>query len=617
VSKLRLAIEQAGARTMQTDLSVEIAKVVLIILMFLVGGAAIFLIRKLNGLIRPISRQLIELHKCDTGTLEPRLEQIEYRYIELNKHVDNIDAAEFSSGEIERLSLRIFGRDVTAGSAHSWIIQAPGILISLGLLGTFWGLTVGLGQISGALAPGATPEQTMNTLSAIVAPMGTAFQTSLIGLLLSLIVLIASQLSGARTCLERCESLLSSWLETVLPLTLGDELMTPLKKSIDGLNDTVRRLPDDISWSVERAMQAAFAEKLTQMFNLSTTIAGEAQHATRQLAAVASNLNETSQDFVLAAQAFQQSKFPEALRESVAGLLETKERIAVSSDVLSTRMQEVRDALFTMQSQWQLLAKSAEIELETCRLATQQVHQSLLQLQASSKSLDEGVEVTSIAAKQLKETRLEVMRDRKLSIDVAESVRDRLAVDASSVETCQAFASALEFSLRKWNANVDQLDDLRSQFINTAISGRSDDEAKVQRITSETTDAIISIKDRISTNIGDAVTAHAEALDQLGLPMNNAHSLSQGLVTQLESLDIKFDQEIESLIDSVKSSIESSLGGAISNQRDALGQLDNPMGKANQLAVDLVQQLESLKASLDQQSPDRAKRNFWEQGGQS
>ena len=401
---------------MQTDLSFEIAKVALLILMFMVAGAAIFLIRSLNVLICPISCQLIELHKGDTGRLETRLLIIKDRYRALNNHVDNIDAAEFSSGEIERLSLRIFGRGVTAASAHSWIIQAPGILISLGLLGTFWGLTVGLGQISGALAPGATPEQTMNTLSAIVAPMGTAFQTSLIGLLLSLIVLITSQLSGARTCLERCESLLSSWLETVLPLTLGDELMTPLKKSIDGLNDTVRRLPDDISWSVERAMQAAFAEKLTQMFNLSTTIAGEAQHATRQLAAVANNLNETSQDFVMAAQAFQQSKFPEALRESVAGLLETKERIAVSSDVLSTRMQEVRDALFTMQSQWQLLAKSAEIELETCRLATQQVHQSLLQLQASSKSLDEGVEVTSIAAKQLKETRLEVMRDRKLSI---------------------------------------------------------------------------------------------------------------------------------------------------------------------------------------------------------
>jgi hypothetical protein len=602
---------------MQGNLSTEMAKVILILLMLAVAGVASYLTILLNKLIRPISHQLIELHKDDVGRLSPRLQHIEDRYMALNRRVDNIDAADFSAGEIERLSLRIFGREVTAALAHSWILQAPGILISLGLLGTFWGLTDGLGQISEALAPGATPEQTMNVLSTIVAPMGTAFQTSLIGLLLSLIVLIGSQLSGARTCLERCESLLSSWLETVLPLRLGDELMTPLKKSIDGLNDTVRRLPDDISWSVEQAMHAAFAEKLSQMFDLSTTIAVEAQHATRELSTVASTLNETSQDFVMAAQAFQQSNFPDALRESVAGLLETKERIVVSSDDLSTRMQEVRDGLLTMQTQWQILAQTAEIELETCRLAAQQVHKGLAQLQASSQTLEEGVEVTAVAAKQLRETRLEVMRDRKLSIDVAESVRDRLAVDASSVETCQAFASALENSLRKWNENVDQLDDLRGKFISTAISGRSEDEAKVQRITSETTDVITSIKERIGSSIGDAVIAQAVALDQLGQPMNNAHSLSNGLASQLESLDKRFNQEIESLIDSVKASIESSLGGAISTQRDALGQLDDPMGKAKQLATDLVQQLQSLKDGFDQQSLDGGKQTLWGQGGES
>ena len=174
---------------MQIDLSIEVAKVVLLILMFMVAGAAICLTRALNSLIRPISRQLLELHKGDSGTLEPRLRYIRQRYIALLSHVDNIDTAEFSAGEIERLSLRMLGREITAASAHSWILQAPGILISFGLLGTFWGLTVGLGQISGALAPGATPQQTMAALSAIVAPMGTAFQTSLFGLLLSLIVL--------------------------------------------------------------------------------------------------------------------------------------------------------------------------------------------------------------------------------------------------------------------------------------------------------------------------------------------------------------------------------------------------------------------------------------------
>jgi hypothetical protein len=306
-------------------------------------------------------------------------------------------------------------------------------------------------------------------------------------------------------------------------------------------------------------MQAAFAEKLAKMFNLSTTIAVEAQQATRQLSAVASNLNESGQDFVMAARAFQQSKFPEALRESVSGLLETKERITASSEVLSARMQEVRDALLVMQTQWQLLAKSAETELETCRLANQNMQQGLVQLQTCSQSLSQGVEVTAVAAKQLKETRLEVMRDRKLSIDVAEAVRERLAVDASAAETCQVFAAALGTALDQWNANVNQLDSLRQQFIQAAINGRINDQEKLQEIA------------------GNA----------------------------------------QSLISSINSSLSTDLGNAITIQREALGQLSEPMTRAQQLTTDLVQQLEILKAKVDQQSAESSKRPFWGQGGES
>ena len=528
---------------MQFDLSVEVAKVVVLLLIFVVTGTAIILTRALNDLIRPISRQLIEMHKGNTGGLEPKLGHIRHRYISLLSHVDNIDTAEFSAGEIERLSLRIFGREVTAASAHSWIHQAPGILISLGLLGTFWGLTVGLSQISGALAPGATPDQTMKTLSAIVAPMGTAFQTSLIGLLFSLIVLITSQLSGARTCLERCESLLSSWLETVLPQELGDKLMTPLKKSIDGLNETSKQLPSVISLSVEQGMNAAFAEKLATMFNLNSTIAVEAQNATRQMAAVASNLNESGQDFVMAARVFQQSKFPEALRESVLGLLETKERITDSSESLSARMQEMRDALLVMNSQWQFLAKSAETELETCRLATQQVHQGLTQLQNSSQSLDAGVEITGIAAKQLKETRLEIMRDRKISIEISEAVRDRLAVDSSATESCQVFAEALATALNKWNTSVEQLDSLRQQFIQIAINDRNDDQVKVEELAQKTQGLISSINGSLSSDLNNAIIFQREALGQLDAPMSKAQQLTVDLIEQLEALKARMDQQ--------------------------------------------------------------------------
>jgi len=549
----------------QADLSIEVAKVILLLLMIAVAGAATYLTSALNALIRPISRQLIEMHKYDPSTLQsslqaakqPRLREIRERYIALLSHVDNIDTAEFSAGEIERLSLRIFGREVTAASAHSWIHQAPGILISLGLLGTFWGLTVGLNQISGALTSGATTQDTMEALSAIVAPMGTAFQTSLIGLLLSLIVLITSQLSGARTCLERCESLLSSWLETVLPQELGDKLMTPLKKSIDGLNETAKHLPTAISLSVEQAMQAAFAEKLASMFNLSTTIAVEAQQATRQLSAVASNLNESGQDFVMAARAFQQSKFPEALRESVSGLLETKERVTASSEGLSARMQEVRDALLLMQSQWQLLAKSAETELETCRLATQQMNAGVVQLQTSSQRLGEGVEVTAVAAKQLKETRLEVMRDRKLSIDIAEAVRDRLAVESSSIEICQSFAVALERILNRWSENHDKLEGLRDRFNALALHGRSEDHAELERLTSTLQAITDSLGESLANEISSTIEVQKEAIAQFGIPiwemkdseLSKAKELANKVLGNLVMIESRMNKDLNTTQD--------------------------------------------------------------------
>jgi 2-oxo-4-hydroxy-4-carboxy--5-ureidoimidazoline (OHCU) decarboxylase len=290
-------------------------------------------------------------------------------------------------------------------------------------------------------------------------------------------------------------------------------------------------------------MKEAFAEKLAKMFNISSTIAVEAQQATRQLSAVASNLTESGQDFVMAARAFQQSKFPQALRESVSGLLETKERITASSDSLSARMQEVRDALLVIQSQWQLLAKSAETELETCRLATQQMNAGLEQLQASSLVLGEGVEVTAVAAKQLQETRLEVMRDRKLSIEVAESVRDRLAVDSSVSETCHVFAKSLETALEHWNANVNQLDSLRHQFIQVAINGRNEDEVKIKDLAGKAQELIRSINTSLSTDLSQAITIQREALGQLGGPMTHAQQLTTDLVQQLEALTLRLDQQ--------------------------------------------------------------------------
>jgi hypothetical protein len=209
-------------------------RVIIIVSILVIGFGSLQLSAVLNRRIRPLSEKLIRLHQTPTAdvTHEGDLGKFQKSYQDLMKHTDDVDTAEFSAGLIETLELRYFGRSLTVASAQSWVKQAPSLLISLGLLGTFAGLTVGLNQIGGILTKELNPSAAMSALSALMTPMAAAFETSLLGLLLSLVVLIWTQITGTRTCLERCEALLSSWLETVLPQQLGTRLMTPLRQSL-------------------------------------------------------------------------------------------------------------------------------------------------------------------------------------------------------------------------------------------------------------------------------------------------------------------------------------------------------------------------------------------------
>ncbi len=517
---------------------IYLSKVVILLVMLVVAFVAIDLSVRLGRLTTPLAARLAQLHQDDSEAPElgHRLERIKNRYIALLSHVDQVDTAEFSAGEIETIYLPFFMREITAAAAQSWLRQAPGILISLGLLGTFAGLTAGLSEIAGALGKDASTTDTIAALSGIVAPMGAAFQTSLLGLFLSLLVLIWTQIVGTRNCLERCEALLSSWLETVLPQQLGSKVMAPLRQSIQDLNTSAHELPGAIYSAVETAMQVAFAAKLNQIFDLNTTLTAQAQIAVRQLGAVASAFNESGQDFVQAAQAFRDTDFATTLQQSVQSLQESREQITASTDGLSARLVDVRDSLMATQAEWKLLAKTAEVELQTCRLASQQIQHEIGALQQATKSLEQGSQSATESTKQLKEARLEVMRDRKLALEVAESVRSRLATDASVAESCQVFADGLETALSNWNRNVVRLDELTSAFVTTVQNAKIEDEAVLAERSKHARETIEQLRNQLQGDLGAAIETQRAALDQLSEPAHAAQSLSQELLQQLLAL---------------------------------------------------------------------------------
>jgi hypothetical protein len=515
----------------------EFLKDLILALMFAVAITSIGLSVRLRRHTGSLERQLQILHRTDlpTDRIEPLLRNVEARYIALLKHVDQVDTAEFSAGEVETLVIMDKPTRITAAAAQGWIRQTPGILVSLGLLGTFLGLTIGLSKISTILQT-QDITKVQSGLGEIVGPMGTAFGTSLVGLLLSLCVLIFTQITGTRTCLERTEALLSSWLETVLPQRLGEKLSTPLRSSLNELAMVLKSLPDAVSGSVQSGMEAAFRSKLDDMFNANSQLTVQAQQAVGQLTAMANSLNESGQDFVEAAIAFRDSSFATTLNAAVIDMLEMRERLTTSSDSLSVRLADVRDGLIATQAEWKLLAAAARQELELCRTSAQALLAETAVLAEASSTLKLGAEATGEGAKQLKEARLEVMRDRKLTLELAEAVKGRLAMDTSVAESCQVFANTLEGALSNWNTNVERLDSLTAAYVASVREAKADDDALLVARSLAAREAVETLRVQLVDEIGAAIEIQKDAIGKISEPAIAAQMLNQDLLLMLEQL---------------------------------------------------------------------------------
>jgi hypothetical protein len=312
--------------------------------------------------------------------------------------------------------------------------------------------------------------------------------------------------------------------------------MTPLRQSINSLNDSIIKLPNAVFGSVQLGMREAFADKLDAMFNVNASLAEDANLAVRQLNFIVSALCESGQDFVQAAESFRNSNFAESLSLSVEKLHESREQLTRSTDGLSGRLDQVGHALMVSQQEWKLLAKTAEQELSSCRIASQQIQQEVISLKLATSSLDNGTQITADASKQLKEARLEVMRDRKLALEISEAVRDRLATDSSTAESCQVFAHALKSALTNWNCNVERLDELNRAFMETLHKSRLEDANAFAERSHATRDLIDQLGNQLREDLAGAIKQQQDAVEKLLVPTTSAKQLSQDLLKQLGDL---------------------------------------------------------------------------------
>jgi hypothetical protein len=147
-----------------------------------------------------------------------------------------------------------------------------------------------------------------------------------------------------------------------------------------------------------------------------------------------------------------------------------------------------------------------------------------------------GAEATGEGAKQLKEASLEVMRDRKLTLELAEAVKGRLAMDTSVAESCQVFANTLEGALSNWNTNVERLDSLTAAYVASVREAKADDDALLVARSLAAREAVETLRVQLVDEIGAAIEIQKDAIGKISEPAIAAQMLNQDLLLMLEQL---------------------------------------------------------------------------------
>lgn len=371
------------------------------------------------------------------------------------------------------------GKSVGLRQLMDWTQRAPALLISLGLLGTFIGLSIALGDIGRILRPGLPPAQISSVLADILNPMGTAFRSSLLGLAFSLLIIFNNQIRGWYTAIEKLELELSHFFDgQLVKLQQRDPTqgLSPVRKEMTGvvqgldrfqkkIETTAESFGDRLIHSVDQAVERTMGAHLDELHNQSMAMAEDARQAVARMGEMANRLSEAGEDFMAAAAAFRDTNFATVLHESVQPMLEYQESLARTTESLCERMGLLREGLTRTQMDWQTLAVTAEQELKSATIASAASRQVTSALMETSAQLRQGRDQFMAVQQELQTASEAVCAISGETTALAKALTGTLEVDQAIGSSVAATCSTLGTAIQSWSASVERTDQLAASYV--------------------------------------------------------------------------------------------------------------------------------------------------------
>lgn len=427
----------------------------------------------------------------------------------------NIPASEFFS---EMAVGKVFSLN------HRMIETASGTLVGLGLLGTFFGLTWGIQGFDSS-----NTENIQGSIQSLLGGMGTAFYTSLAGMLLSLIYTL-------------CEKIWKNGLGKAL-------------------YDLTERLDDayyiDDSSLMQNSQQILFNElqnKLAKYMEVQTaTIATALEN---QL----TYTNNEGHKVVIA----------NAIREILKENEEQSKALKSFSTDLALELNNGFDEVLSRQMQQKLIPLMESVDCTT-KAVIEHIDQMAAQVASPATDMIQNV------VDELKNSMMAIMAEfrNNLSGDATGHLEELASTLGIVAQSMADFPKNMEHISSTLQVTIEEVKNAISEISNTSASSSS---KTMQQMQEQITFATTSISNAI-----------AEVKDVMSSITRSSEQSSQGVLNQLvsasEQLSSLMNNTMSNVTSSVKDSMKSITDDVVSKQTDLLALQESTMEETEKLLV--------------------------------
>lgn len=392
-----------------------------------------------------------------------------------------------------------------------------GVVVLLGLMGTFFGLMLSINAAGGAIDSNATSETTLGIIQNIFASMKGIFGSSLCGLFAALILnaIYATYESDHEKLIAELDAFTLFYL---IPKTVSekDEATVEIRKLIDTVKASDAARAADFRGMIEASKSA----EISRTESLAQSIAGLQSAEEKTL----TNLSNAQQQNLLELQKMFADGILKAGEKAVADLANAQK---VALDSMQTAVQKLAADFVSVQK------NAAEGISESGKNATAELRDSLSQVTAG---LSEEMQKLSTSVRSIESGVVEGLEKEisNLSASVADSISLHLDKQISN-------------SSEQWNALMESLKTSTEQVAAAEQKGLEVLRSVAEEVASKANDSTVGLSNTVTGEIENLSQKVQSSFAELAKSSELLVSSQRELIAGIENRVVKENESTEAL----------------------------------------------------------------------